>query len=1260
MAIVNTNKLEVTKLDFHGIRDSLKTFLQGQSEFNDYDFDGSGLGSILDLLSYNTHYLAFYLNMVANEMFLDSATQRSSVVGIARGLGYTPKSARGALASVNFTLTTGSGASTITLPKWTPFSVVVDKDKFLFYTLADKTVATVSNTSAFSNIPIKEGVLVDKSWTYNTEGKKQRFILDNPYIDTTTLSVTVKPSKTTGTATTYTLYKNLEGLDSTSEVYFLQEVEDGRYEVYFGDGIYGKQLAAENIISVQYLTTNGSRANYAGRNDIERFKLLTSINDSNAQSTTASSVTISVNGYATSGTLPESVSSIKFNAPLSFAAQDRAVTANDYKNILLTNYGNIRAVKVWGGKPQIGMKFSGLQERSGSVYICILPKHGTFLPAVTKNYILKSILAPYKVIGMRNEIIDPNFIKLLSSVEIIYNPTVTEIPAAALEKKILKSVKKYAMSDLEVFDGKYRHSVLQSVLNDADPSIVSVTNLVTRFRSESKFDFSNVQTIEPSFHGTGRGIATLDWKRVVFNPVSFGMSIQPSSIGNGLRTNTFFVWAESLPNYGTQPPAGGGEYLKQNLWMKGAKLFAWSMKKADAVGDSTSNTDITNEVHAGNFIECYFKDDGEGRLNLYATGENGDIRIPFASKEGEYKDSPDFSWIETQANKFGFQFLRDKTVDPTMRLAYMTDSATGELKATADPDLLDYESWGSVNYHLGKIGKMKPIAILGMASDIVAFADGVTPLSIGQHSMWFGESVYTSIKLSQKIQTLNWDAHQYIDEDGGNLGGYTASGNTVMIFDSNYLTTNIKLRTTSDRPSLQIGTRSATEEVQKALPPSTKGKETTSKKLQEPQETQAVLEAVKHHTVGPAVHHSIGLATGSSDIITEESEAEEHITSPTQNIVIEIDESIDPIKTAVTPSVSSYAVSQLDAIGNLWQISSLSRDLTNYLAQLVELEGGAGAQRHANSNASTGTWEVRLVKKAVVKEPEIITPKANTKIVVDTPKPDVKQVVTIGPAWDSGELIGPASGGSTSSNCGGSGTTTPTVTKLGYNEPTYNAWKGDDMLGRNDYIADGTMVPDEVNTTPITPATPTPTEVIISVEAMEPTDSEKQTASTCCGTYHNPKTNTWEKDSTLQLGTGNVFDPNLSISTVTDTCEVDYATTSCASGAGWSDLSSSCEAYSAAGASTFDTYMSSSDYSAAVALPEDNYYGDSNYSAGSTYMSTSNYSATTLPEDNYYGSSSYTASSDTSMSMSDYYAGTETSMNNSSCDSQEFYSTSIC
>ena len=1147
MAIVNTNKLEVTKLDFHGIRDSLKTFLQGQTEFNDYDFDGSGLGTILDLLSYNTHYLAFYLNMVANEMFLDTASQRSSVVGIARQLGYTPKSARGALASVNFILTSSVGASTVTVPRWTPFSVVVDKDKFLFYTLDSKTVATIGNNAAFSKIPIKEGIYVKNSWTYNSQGKKQRFILDNQYIDTTTMIVTVKASKSTaGTGSTYTLYKDLEGLDSTSEVYFLQEVEDGKYEIYFGDGIYGKALSDENVITIEYLTTNGSVANSAGNNSNEQFSLLTTINDSSGSATTASAVTIIGNSYAAGGTLPESVSTIKFNAPLSYAAQDRTVTANDYKNILLSNYGNIRGVKVWGGRPRIDMKLGGLQERSGTVYICILPKHGNFLPVATKDYVLQNVLAPYKILGIRNEIVDPNIIWLLISLEVIYNPTSTELPPAHLEKKILRSVKKYNMTDLEVFDGKYRHSVLQSVVNDADPSIVAVNRMIVKFRNKSRFDWSNVMTQEPatgSYGGSGNQFSS--FKRVVFNPVEFGMSIEPSTLGGGIETNTFYVWADSLPNYvvkskldfiGTTEVVN--EYSKADRWMNNTQLFTWSMKKVDAGGNPNLTTDIKNVVHTGKFIECYFKDDGEGRLNLYAVGEDGGTRIPYIHQQNIYENSADLSWIESQAESAGWGNI----IDGYNLIS--SEGPDGTMVMFPNPKMLDYQSWGAVNYQIGKIGKMKPIAILGIAGDIEFFADGETPLSIAEQSMYFGrDAVSKSIRLTQKIQSLNFEGFQYLDKTETKLGGYNAAGNNIMKIDMNYLTTNISLRTTSDRPSLQVGSRAAAEEVQRSLPPAIKGKETETKKI---------------NHIGPASHtdptydayaSSTYVASTSSEIITEDDVIELELYDEEDPV----SDSEDPIAISVAPK--NYNADAFDRSGALWHITTQDSVLTNDLVYWVEMSGIDAASGYASGEAAFGTWDIRLIK-AAEKPPEKKRPIKGGGKPRRIKTPDLKTVV----------VITESEGQNVMDNMGGTSTSGLIVDTK---NPVYSGSYAGSQISSSESDSDsGGFIPDDHINKPVSPANKDGVKVV-TIVPYKPTAQEidMQYAQ---GYYWNPKTGEYETEETL-VYKNQVIDTSTTSSTVSG--ETDYVTTSDSNELGFTDRSDPASMYSAAAAATMDVAL---------------------------------------------------------------------------------------
>ena len=1168
MAIVNTNKLEVTKLDFHGIRDSLKTFLQGQTEFNDYDFDGSGLGTILDLLSYNTHYMAFYLNMVANEMFMDTASQRSSVVGIARGLGYTPKSARGSLASVNFTLTTGSGASTITLPRWTQFSVVVDKDKFLFYTLDSKVVTTSGNNAAFVKIPIKEGIYVKNSWTHNSQGKKQRFILDNQYIDTTTLLVTVKASKTTGTASTYALYKDLQGLDSTSEVYFLQEVEDGKYEIYFGDGIYGKALSDENVITAEYLTTNGSMANHAGKNANEGFSLVSTVNDSNGQSTTATSITLSPNGHASGGTLPESISSIKFNAPLSYAAQDRTVTANDYKNVLLSNYGNIRGVKVWGGRPHAGLKLGGLQERSGTVYICILPKHGNYLPLVTKNYIIQSILAPYKMLGIRNEIIDPKFISLLISIEVVYNPTSTELSPDVLNKKIRRSVKKYNMTDLEVFDGKYRHSVLQSVISDADPSIVSVSKMVVKFRHQSRFDFSNLQSMMPIRREQD---TDYNWKKIVFNPIDFGMSIEPSTLGGGVQSNTFYVWANSLTQFYISGGfsneekgfvASRGAYSEFDRWMASYKIFLWSMKKADSGGDPNVSNEIKGDVQAGRFIECYYKDDGQGRLNLYAVGEDGGSRIPYRHPEGFYSNSVEFSWIESQANRADW-----KTIYDNLRTVNHLDE--NNTTAVANHKLLDYESWGTVNYQKGTISKMKPITILGIASDIKFFGEGETPLSIAANHMFSAAEETQSIMLNTKIQHLNFEGYQYLDKNDTRLGGYTAAGRNILKIDMDYLNQNLSLRKTTDRPSLQIGSRAATEEVQKSLSQVIKGGETQSKKLHTQTEV-AILDAGATDSFG--MHGSTtydaetptgmyGSSNYSADlsVITEETLAA--VEDP-ESIIVDSggieDDTVDKVLSRVVAPPSVYGSSVIETkTGAVYQISCTDKDILNELIMMISSDSYLAAYSYAQGALIHETWDIWQTSPPTN---NVKTPTGTTSsVVVSAVTPDLKVIATVSDDPVTNDMANNPSyfGGSTSSV-----STQDSSFYTGYTaSQNTTAVSGDD-----DYI------PDDSNIKPITPTGPDPTSTVISYSPFtRPSEAELENWRQE-GYYWNPETGEYELEESAQLSTGGaVIDTSTVNGTVTG--EVDYATASATNEQGFSSYSEAGDAYSAAAASTMDTSL---------------------------------------------------------------------------------------
>ena len=314
-------KLDISELDFDAVKANLKTFLSDQTEFSDYDFEGSGMSVLLDVLAYNTHYLGYNANMLANEMFLDSADLRSSVVSLAKAVGYTPTSAKASSANINVVVNSATGAS-LTMTRGTKFTTTVNSQSYSFINNADVSIAPVDGVYTFSSLLIYEGSLLTFKYTVDTTDIEQRFIIPNNNVDTTTLTVKVQNSSSDSTTNTYTLATGITELDDTSKVYFLQEIENLKFEVYFGDGILGKALEDGNIVILEYIVTNRSGANGAST-----FALSGNIGG-------FSNVTISTNSNAGGGTGPESIASIKYNAPRDYSAQDRAVTADDYKTLV--------------------------------------------------------------------------------------------------------------------------------------------------------------------------------------------------------------------------------------------------------------------------------------------------------------------------------------------------------------------------------------------------------------------------------------------------------------------------------------------------------------------------------------------------------------------------------------------------------------------------------------------------------------------------------------------------------------------------------------------------------------------------------------------------------------------------------------------------------------------------------------------------------------------------------------------------------------
>ena len=447
-----SNKLTVSDLDFDLVKQNLKTFLQSQSEFQDYDFEGSGFSILLDLLAYNTHYLGFNANMLANEMYLDSADIRKNIVSLAKMLGYTPTSAKAPSATLNILVNNASGAS-ITMAKGTVFTTSVNNTSYQFVTNASYTITPTNGVYQFSNIPVYEGTLVTYRYTVNTSDPDQRFIIPSNRADTSTLKVQVQNSSSDTTTSTYTLSTGITSLDSTSKVYFLQEVEDNKFEVYFGDGVIGQSLSDGNIIILEYVVTNKTEANGAST-----FALSGSIE-------TFSDVTITTVSNAQGGSEAQSKESIRYNAPLQYSAQDRAVTTSDYETKVLELYPNAQSVSAWGGEDDETPVY-------GVVKIAIKAASGSTLTDATKQSIITQ-LKKFNVASVRPEIIDPETTTILLTSNVKYDEKSTTKTADTLKSEIITALNNYTTNNLEKFDKVFRYSKIVELIDDTDSSILS-------------------------------------------------------------------------------------------------------------------------------------------------------------------------------------------------------------------------------------------------------------------------------------------------------------------------------------------------------------------------------------------------------------------------------------------------------------------------------------------------------------------------------------------------------------------------------------------------------------------------------------------------------------------------------------------------------------------------------------------------------------------------------------------------------------------
>ena len=457
-----SNKLTVSDFDFDDIKANLKSFLQDQSEFQDYDFEGSGFAVLLDLLAYNTHYLGFNANMLANEMYLDSADIRKNIVSLAKMLGYTPTSPKSPTATIDILMNNiPTTTATITMSKGTAFTTTVDGETYQFVTNATHVLTPTSGVYKFSSIPVFEGTLVTFKYTADSTDVDQRFIIPSVNADTSTLKVSIQNSASDTTTSTYTLATGITSISATSKVYFLQEMEDGKFEVYFGDDVLGNKLDDGNIVVLEYIVSNKDEANGASS-----FTLSGNVGG-------FSDVSITTVSSAQGGADAQTKESIRFNAPLQYSAQDRAVTTADYETIVKSLYPNAQSVSAWGGEDDETPIY-------GVVKIAIKAASGSTLTNTTKTDLVTQ-LKKYNVAAVRPEIVDPETTSIMITSNVKFDENGANKTADTIKSDILTTLTNYNTNTLSQFDGVFRYSKVTGLIDGTDSSILSnITTLKIR------------------------------------------------------------------------------------------------------------------------------------------------------------------------------------------------------------------------------------------------------------------------------------------------------------------------------------------------------------------------------------------------------------------------------------------------------------------------------------------------------------------------------------------------------------------------------------------------------------------------------------------------------------------------------------------------------------------------------------------------------------------------------------------------------------
>lgn len=446
-----SRKINVSELDFDKIKNNFKEFLRGQSQFSDYDFEGSSLSTLIDVLAYNTHYNALYTNFALNEMFLDSASKRDSVVSIANMLGYVPASSTTSTAKVNVRITNlgANPSNTYTISAYQPFSTQLNGVSYTFYTTSAYTTQLINSEYSFNDIEIKEGTVL--TYTY-VAAEGARYIVPNKDVDISTLKVVVQPNGT-GDGITFIPSNSISNAGSNSSLYFIKEIEDQKYQILFGDGVFGATIDNGDVIKITYLVSRKSAANNA--------KTFVFSGTKPSGSTIVTTTTTASYG----GSEQETLDSIKYNAPRAYSSQDRAVTALDYKNLILKNFQYVDSVSVWGGE-------SNNPPMYGKVFVSAKPEGALLLTRQQKNDI-QDFLNYKNVMSISPVMQDPEYLDISLDISVYYDTAKTILSASDIASIVSSTILDYNETDLTKFDAIFRYSKLSRLIDSSNDSILS-------------------------------------------------------------------------------------------------------------------------------------------------------------------------------------------------------------------------------------------------------------------------------------------------------------------------------------------------------------------------------------------------------------------------------------------------------------------------------------------------------------------------------------------------------------------------------------------------------------------------------------------------------------------------------------------------------------------------------------------------------------------------------------------------------------------